>query len=89
MLTELLNSNTPYDPTLAKALVVEVNFLAAATERNEDGLSLLPMELDIGAEYIENVVDYFMTGTDVIMLEEYMNQVSPFPCVCGCTVDSL
>ncbi len=79
MITELLNIEAPYDPVVAGMLLEDVNDIAVATEVDSQGFSRLPMELQASATFIQDTVDYLLTGVEDVNLDEFMDQVSLAP----------
>ena len=76
MISGLLEEEVPFDPTVALGLLEEVGDLATATGMDDQGLSQLPMELQVGATFIRDTVDYLLTGVEEVTLEDFMDQVS-------------
>ncbi len=62
--------------------------LAAATEVTGQGLTRLPMELQVSAAFLKDTVDYLTTGVQDITLEKFVDQVSPAP-ICRTTSTSV
>ena len=79
MLSRLLSEEAPFDPVVADMLLEDVGDLAVATEVDEQGLSRLPMELEVSATFIRDTVDYLLTGVENTTLEDVMQQVRHFP----------
>ncbi len=75
MVSELLEEQAPYDQAFADTLLEDMGDLAVATEADAQGLSRLPLELQISANFIRGTIDYLMMGVENVSLHEFI-QVS-------------
>lgn len=76
MISELLTTDAPFDQFVAEMFLAEVRDLAIATEADEQGRSRLPMELQASATFVQDILDYLLTGVEDVNFDEFTGQVS-------------
>ena len=71
-----MQEQAPYDQAVADTILEDATTLAIATDTNDQGLSRLPMELQVSATFVEVAVNYLMMGVANTNLDEFIDQVS-------------